>query len=265
MAILLVSLAAGGAPAGIEAADKVAATTPVFLWVLQDGPLRLALESLSVSRASEAVLEVVWTFRPVGEPDRLAFSRGEPLAVTLVAAAERNPNWKTFEIRDTGALVNHLIRPEADFVKTGGSLRYVDAARQLVEGYLPGRSENLYFITFAYPADLGVVREPVDLVVRSNLAPARRSAVEDGFVCGWTRPYGAEISVDMHTGAGVLGSREVLPLLPGGVASGTDEAFRFTARPMRLMLGLAGTTVAGALAIFYVVKSRKRRRGEEGV
>jgi len=229
----------------------VSQAVPKGVWLLQEGEPRLTVKSLEVE-ASGGNLQVTWTLAPASGQDRTVFSQGIAVMVTLVAAADSNPNWKPFEVRDGGALVNYMIRPEDDYLKTGGSLgrQAIDAIRRKLRTDGP-----VHLVTFKYPLDLGIAREPGDLTIRHNLGPYETTALRRSFLAGYDVQSGPSPATSL--GPGVPDQR-----LGKGVALGeTGVAYAgeyvFTTQQSHWMSRLA--TVSVILLVIPLVMRRRRK------
>lgn len=171
---------------------------PVFAWFSQQGTMSLHLKSLRVIDTASARLQMSLVFEPaLGEKQNQSPASGQA-SITLIFASRQVPNWKSFEVRDGRALVNYLVRPEADYIQTGGDPSLVTLGRQLLDEVAGTQTGlELYFVTFGYPLDLGVSRpflEPLE--VRQTLQPLLGKDRQHIFVLG-SSAYSPELDLSL--------------------------------------------------------------------
>ncbi len=209
--------------------------------MLQEGTPRLALQSVQVE-ASAGNLHLVWTLAPATAQDRALFAGGGTATVTLIAAARANPNWKPFEVREGDALVNYLVRPEDDYLKTGGSLDRpaIEAIRRKLRTTGP-----VHLVTFEYPLKLGVAREPDELSVKHLLGPSETTTARKSFLAGCDARYGA------------LPVARLGPGVTPGTASAPGEYIFVTTTST---WSSRAATVATILVVALIVIAAARRR-----
>jgi hypothetical protein len=214
---------------------------PRAVWLLQEGDPKLRVKSLD-ARQLGANLELVWTLGP-GQGRALP-SQSRDVTLTFIMPAGRNPNWKPFEVREGGSLVNHIVRPEEDYLKTGGSLgpQAIGAVRDRI-----GATGPVHLVTIRYPLDLGIVREPGDVTIRHVLGPQRMTVLTSYFRAGYS------IEEDAASGAGP-GIPEIrldrgVALDASGVSAPGDYVF-VVQRPLRLFA--LATVVIIVLAMLFI-------------
>jgi hypothetical protein len=224
---------------------------PKGVWLLQEGEPRLSVKSLDVE-ASGGNLQVTWTLAPASGEDRAVLSKGTAVMVTLIAAADGNPNWKPFEVRDGGALVNYIIRPEDDYLKTGGSLGRlaVDAFRLKLRTAGP-----VHLVTFKYPLDLGISREPGDLTIKHLLGPYETTALRRSFLAGYDVQSGSIPGTGLSQGVPDLGLGKGVAMSGTGVVRAGE--YVLTTQRSHWMSRLA--TVAAILLVIPLVMRRRRK------
>ena len=150
---------------------------PVLAWVFYpDSAIQPYAVTASLSGTGDGgILDVTWAFDPCRsdprtEPGAKPGTKVDEVLVTVVFLAEGNPNWKPLVVRDKEALINHMVRPEADYLATGGDPAMVGLARALLDSYAPGLPLGAIYVTFVYPAEVpGVVREAGTLTIHHTL------------------------------------------------------------------------------------------------
>jgi len=238
--VLVSMLLASGLLVGCTALQAV----PRGVWLLQEGTPRLAVKSLQ-AEVTAGNLRLVWTLAPATAQDLTLFEEGRTVVVTLVAAAEANPNWKPFEVRDGDALVNYLVRPEDDYLKTGGSLDRpaIDAIRRKL-----GTTGPVHLVTFEYPLRLGVTREPGDLSVKHLLGPFETTAVRQSFRAGCDAQYGTLPAARLGPG-----------VTPGTAGAPREYVFVTTGSTWGSRAAVVAAILVVALIIIPAI--RRRRKG----
>ncbi|MDP2857081.1 MAG: hypothetical protein Q8P50_03785 [Bacillota bacterium] len=246
-AILTAAFLSSGLLSGCGALQQV----PKSVWLLQEGEPRLSVKSLE-AEVSGSNLQLVWTLVPASGQDRATFSQGRAVTITLIAAADGNPNWKPFEVRDGDALVNHIIRPEDDYLKTGGSLarEAIDVVRRKL-----GTAGRLHIVTLKYPIDLAIAREPGDLTIKHLLGPLETTTLTRSFRAGYDVHAGFIPSTGFSPGVPEVRLGSGVTMRGAGIA--VPGEYVFVTQRFHWMSRLA--TVAVILLVIPLVMRRRRK------
>ncbi len=141
---------------------------PVFVWVTEDASERLEFISLRLEHVRGDLVEATWQFQSTEQSTS---------HITMIVASHGAPSWKQFEVLCGRALVNYLVRPERDYLRTGGDPSKVHLARSLLKSHMPHLSLDLHFVTFSHPLELGTAWQEEPLLTINQHISTRNGSL----------------------------------------------------------------------------------------